>query len=166
MRRLTKVSLVVAAIALMSGLPGCTSAPSDWSKRGGPPRVVVTVPALYDFVRNVGGDHVGIICLCTTDGPHHYQYDAHDAIRLRQADLFFAIGLTLDDKFADPIQAESHNPHLQYVKLGDRLPKKLLCANEEQDHGDEEEEHGHDHGTANTIRTSGSASPRQSPWLK
>ncbi|MHB1424375.1 MAG: metal ABC transporter substrate-binding protein [Gemmataceae bacterium] len=149
-RRMAGACLVVAAVALASGLPSCTRSTPVWSTRGGPPRVVVTVPALYDFVRNVGGDRVGIICLCTAQGPHHYQYNAEDAILLRDADLFFAVGLTLDEKFADPIQAESHNPHLQYVKLGDRLSKKLLRANEEShDHGKEEEhehEHEHEHG--------------------
>ncbi|MGH7173935.1 MAG: metal ABC transporter substrate-binding protein [Gemmataceae bacterium] len=145
-RRMAGACLVVAAMALASALPGCARSTPVWNNRGGPPRVVVTIPALDNFVRNVGGDHVAVVCLCTTQGPHHYQYNAEDAMLLRQADLLFAIGLTLDDKFADPIQIESHNAHLQYVKLGERLPKKLLLANrEEHEHGKEEEEHEHEH---------------------
>jgi zinc transport system substrate-binding protein len=135
-------------MALVAGLWGCTRPTPVWDKRGGPPRVVVTIPPLDNFVRNVGGDHVGVVCLCTNQGPHHYQYSAEDAMALRQADLFFAIGMTLDDKFADPIQIESHNAHLQYVKLGERLPKKLLLPmREEHEHGkgEDEHEHGHDH---------------------
>ncbi len=118
-----------------------------WLGRGGPPHVVVTIPALDNFVRNVGGDHVGVVCLCTNKGPHHYEYNPQDAMVLRDADLFFAIGLTLDDKFADPMQVESHNARLRYVKLGERLPEKLLRKGEE--HEDKEEakhEHGHEHG--------------------
>jgi zinc transport system substrate-binding protein len=135
-----------AVVALMTLITGCSRSTPLWRNRGGPPRVVVTIPALDNFVRNVGGDHVGIVCLCTTQGPHHYQDNAQDAILLRQADLFFAIGLTLDDKFADPIQIQSHNPHLQYVKLGERLPKKLLRSNEAgHEHGKEEEDHDHEH---------------------
>lgn len=147
-RSRARVYLTVAAMAmvLIAGFLGCTRSTSVWNNRGGPPRVVVTIPALDNFVRNVGGDHVAIVCLCTNQGPHHYQYNAEDAMALREADLFFAIGLTLDDKFADPIQIESHNAHLQYVKLGERLPKKLLLATrEEHEHGKEEEEHGHEH---------------------
>ncbi|HTU18283.1 MAG TPA: metal ABC transporter substrate-binding protein [Gemmataceae bacterium] len=150
-RNIMGACLIVAALALASGLPGCARSTPVWNNHpGGPPRVVVTIPALDNFVRNVGGKHVAVVCLCTTQGPHHYQYDAEDAMLLRQADLFFAIGLTLDEKFADPIQIESHNAHLQYVKLGERLPKKLLLANREEhehEHGKEEEghEHGHDH---------------------
>lgn len=142
--------LVAAALALASGLAGCMRSTPAWRDRGGPPRVVVTIPPLGNFVRNIGGEHVGVVCLCTTEGPHHYQYDAQDAMLLREADLFFAVGLTLDDRFADPIQIESHNPHLQYVKLGEQLPKQLLLAfREEHEHGKEEEhehEHEHEHG--------------------
>lgn len=148
-RRMMGACLVVAAMALASALPGCARSTPVWNNRKGRPRVVVTVPALNDFVRNVGGDRVGIVCLCTTQGPHHYQYNAEDAMLLRQADLFFAIGLNLDEKFADPIQLESHNAQLQYVKLGERLPKKLLLANREEhehEHGKEEEGHEHEHG--------------------
>jgi zinc transport system substrate-binding protein len=143
-RRVAVWGFVVVAAALA----GCTHSTPLWSKRGGPPRVVVTIPALDNFVRNVGGEHVGIVCLCTTQGPHHYQHTPQDAILLREADLLFAIGLTLDNKFADPIQVQSHNPHLQYIKLGERLPKKLLRSNEgEHEHGKEEDhEHDHEHG--------------------
>jgi zinc transport system substrate-binding protein len=143
-RGIAGMGLVVAAMALASGLPGCTRSTPVWNNRGGPPRVVVTIPALNDFVRNVGGDHVAIVCLCTTQGPHHYQYNAQDAILLRDADLLFAVGLTLDDKFADPIQIESHNAHLRYVKLGERLPKKLLRSIEGE-HGKQEDAHEHEH---------------------
>ncbi len=140
--------VIGTALVLAVCFPGCTKSTPAWSNRGGPPRVVVTIPALDNFVRNVGGDHVGVVCLSTTEGPHHYQYNTQDAMLLREADLFFAIGLTLDDKFADPIQRESHNPRLQYVKLGEskRMEKLLLPLREEHEHGKEEEHaHGHDH---------------------
>ncbi len=156
-RGMTGGYLFVAAVALASGLPGCKRSTTAWQNRGGPPRVVVTIPALDNFVRNVGGDHVGVVCLCTTQGQHHYQYNAQDAILLREADLFFAVGLSLDDKFADPIHIESHNPNLQYVKLGEKLraddekrkEKLLLRLEEPHEHGKEEEhehEHEHQHG--------------------
>lgn len=153
----TGTFLIVVAMALASGFLGCSRTTPAWRDRGGPPRVVVTIPALDNFVRSVGGEHVGVVCLCTAQGPHHYQYDTQDAILLREADLFFAIGLSLDDKFADPIQVESHNPYLQYVKLGDRLradddkrkEKLLLRLAEHEEHGKEEKhehEHEHEHG--------------------
>jgi len=135
--------LVLVAIVL----PGCAKSTPAWQSHKGSPRVVVTIPALDNFVRNVGGDHVGVICLCTTKGPHHYEYTPEDAIMLRDADLFLAVGLTLDDKFADPMQIESHNARLHYVKLGERLPEKLLLEGEhEHEEGKGEAKHEHAHG--------------------
>src|SRR5579871_5904636 len=121
-RGMTGGYLFVAAVALASGLPGCKRSTTAWQNRGGPPRVVVTIPALDNFVRNVGGDHVGIYCLCTVEGPHQYQYKPSDAMILKDADLFLAVGLGLE-KFADDVQRASHNPHLRYVQLGERLPE-------------------------------------------
>jgi zinc transport system substrate-binding protein len=146
-RRMAAVVGILAAIVLGSGFSGCARSTPLWQKRGGPPRVVVTIPALDSFVRNVGGDHVALVCLCTTKGPHHYEYTPDDAILMRDADLFFAIGLTLDEKFADPIQRESHNARLRYVELGERLPKELLRKGEEHEHehGKEEAKHEHAH---------------------
>ena len=145
-RHMLGVFAVGAMVALASSFLGCQRSTPVWNGRGGPPRVVVTIPALDNFVRNVGGDHVGVVCLCTTQGPHHYQYSAQDAILLREADLFLALGLSLDEKFADQIQIESHNPRLQYVKLGERLPKKMLQPFEKEHDHAKEEEHGHEHG--------------------
>lgn len=158
-RRMARGAFSIAvAMALTAILPGCTRSTPVWRDRGGPPRVVVTIPPLDNFVRSVGGKHVGVVCLCTTQGPHHYQFNAEDAMLLREADLFFAIGLTLDDKFADPLQRGSHNPHLQYVNIGEVLhtrdegkpaKEKLLLANEAT-HDEHEDEpghaHPHDHG--------------------
>ncbi|HEY7423138.1 MAG TPA: metal ABC transporter substrate-binding protein, partial [Gemmataceae bacterium] len=144
-RRTMETVVVLAAVVLGSGWLGCARSTPLWQNRGGPPRVVVTIPALDSFVRNVGGDHIGLVCLCTTKGPHHYEYTPDDANLLRDADLFFAIGLTLDDKFANPIQRESHNARLRYVTLGERLPKELLRKGEEHEHGKEEAKHEHEH---------------------
>ncbi|HEY7315759.1 MAG TPA: metal ABC transporter substrate-binding protein [Gemmataceae bacterium] len=145
MRRRAAEAWMIAAALVVGSVAGCARSTPVWQGRGGPPRVVVTIPALDNFVRNVGGDHVGVVCLCTDKGPHHYEYTPEDALLLRDADLFFAIGLTLDDKFADPIQNESHNARLRYIKLGERLPKKLLKSSEEHEQGKEEAKHEHEH---------------------
>jgi zinc transport system substrate-binding protein len=136
---------LVAAMAL--SLAGCVKSEPAWKGRNGPPRVVVTIPALDNFVRNVAGKNAGVICLCTDKGPHHYEYNPVDAMVLREADLFFAVGMTLDDKFADPMRTESHNANLRYVKLGDRLPDKLKLKGEDEEHhkGEAGHEHGHAH---------------------
>jgi ABC-type Zn uptake system ZnuABC Zn-binding protein ZnuA len=107
---------------------------------------VVTIAPLDSFVRNVGGEHVSVMCLCTTRGPHHFEYDIQDSTRLRKADLFLAIGLELDEAFADKLQQHSQNTQLRYVKLGEELPPKLLHKGEhEHGHGHHDEDEGEGH---------------------
>jgi ABC-type Zn uptake system ZnuABC Zn-binding protein ZnuA len=139
---------LLAATALAGWTVGCAKSEPAWKDRAGPPRVVVTIPALDNFVRNVAGKNAGVICLCTDKGPHHYEYNPVDAMVLRDATHFFAVGLTLDDKFADPMRTDSHNAGLRFVKLGERLPEKLRLKGEAHEHGKGEaghEHHGHDH---------------------
>lgn len=138
-RRLAWFGLTLVA------LTGCGRPPSPW-KEGVPVRVVVTIPPLVSFVKNVAGDHADVRCLCAEKGPHSYQYDAQDAMQFRDADLFFAVGLGLDDKFADNLSSKSHNAKLRYVKLGDRLPDNLkLHADHDEHEGKDKEKAGHDH---------------------
>src|SRR5262249_49667357 len=127
-------------------------APDPW---GGapPPRVVVTFPPLYSFVKGVGGNHVTVRCMCTTTGPHHYEESALDHQLVRDADLLFALGLTLDEKFADTLAKDGRANRFHYVKLGESLPKALLLPMEHhEEHAkgkegkDEKEEHEHEHG--------------------
>jgi ABC-type Zn uptake system ZnuABC Zn-binding protein ZnuA len=117
-RTLMAFLLGTAAISL-TGLQGCSKAQNAWQGRGGPPRVVVSIPPLYSFVKKVGGDHVGVISLCTQTGPHHYDASPKDALALRDADLLIGIGLGLDEKFMDAARSSSGNPKLKYVKLTD-----------------------------------------------
>jgi ABC-type Zn uptake system ZnuABC Zn-binding protein ZnuA len=142
------VGLVGLAPFSLIGLGGCTRAPDLWEGVAGSPRVVVTIPPLYSFVKGVAPD-AAVKCLCETSGPHHYETTDQDIHLLRQADLFFAVGLKLDDKFADPLSRASGNPRLRFVELGERLPGRLLLKNQEHEHEEEKpghkEEPGHEH---------------------
>src|SRR5437764_2122832 len=147
MKRPRKAVVLLGLLAL-TGLAiwsGCGSLPDGWEDQPGPPRVLVSFPPLYSFVKNVGGDPVGVICLCTDTGPHEYQFNANDTTKLKRADLFFANGLTLDDSFTDKMAARNSNTKLRYRKLGDALPAELRKKQEEEahKHGQGEQEHQH-----------------------
>jgi zinc transport system substrate-binding protein len=139
-RRLPWVLLVFSGLAVVAvAFGGCLKSPDDWEGKGGPPRVLVSVPPLYSFVKSVGGDHVGVICLCTVTGPHHYEGDAKDHRLLAKTDLFFTNGLGLDDKFAKPLaEGKTKEPGF-LVPLGDRLPKEMV--KEDEDHKGEPDPH-------------------------
>lgn len=138
-RRCLVSALLLALIGVMGG---CAKFPDPWEGKGGPPRVLVSFPPLYCFVKNVAGDHAGIISLCTTTGPHHYQPNVQDNLFVKDADLFLGNGLTLDEHFTGFIKP---TPRLRCVNLGDVLPHKLLLHT-----GEEGREHVHADGTVCT----------------
>ena len=140
-RRVGMAALLTAGLTLS----GCSTVTDPWKDLGGPPRVVVTFPPLASFVKNVGGEHVGVICICTATGPHDYKDPtADDFIALREADLFLINGLALDDVLAKHLKASSGNAKLVFVELGEKLPRKLLLK-AEQEEGDKDKKHDHEH---------------------
>jgi ABC-type Zn uptake system ZnuABC Zn-binding protein ZnuA len=127
-------------------MPGCSSMEDPWKGVGGSPKVLVTFPPLYSMVKQVGGDGVAVLCLCTTTGPHHYTYNARDAILLRNADLFFSVGLGLDDHFVDKMLAADSGKTVRHAALGKLLvPHNLCLASPEEEHDHSGHDHDHHH---------------------
>jgi len=123
MRKLiVSLTVLIIPVLLLLSLQGCGAMTDPWDGYAGPPRVVASFPTLACFTQNVAGDRAGIICLCTTTGPHDYQFNSHDAALLQKANIFFANGLTLDEHFTDRLQANSSNARLIYRKLADEIP--------------------------------------------
>lgn len=147
-RRRTFLSCLLAAVAAVSG-SGCGAVDPGWNGLAGPPRVLTSFPPVACFARNVGEPQAGVLCLCTTIGPHSYQFNVGDCAKLREANLFLANGLSLDDHFTDRMNANSGNATLHYVKLADALPpalrKKEDSAEHGHDHDADDHDHGHDH---------------------
>lgn len=132
-------ALLTAVVAAVAGLPGC-SPDEPWKGQGGPPRVVVSFPPLYCFVKNVAGDDAGVLTLCSTQGPHDYHYNAYDTAKVRRADLFLINGLNLDEHFTTKIKNNCGNPNLKLVEVAEAIPldklRKYTAA----------EQSGHVHG--------------------
>ncbi len=140
--RFAAVALVAAGVALWSG---CSSATDPWAGVAGPPRVLVSFPPLDSFVKNVAGDRAGVLCLCTNVGPHDYQYNVHDTLLLKGADLFVANGLGLDDGFTDKMHESCGNPRLKYLKLGKNFKAEELLAGGEHVCANPNHKHDGDH---------------------
>jgi len=143
-RRKGAVLICLLAMTMLVAWVGCGSLPDGWEGLPGPPRVLVSFPPIYSFAKNVAGDQAGIICLCAETGPHEYQFNINDSIKLKRADLFFANGLTLDNSFTDKMNANSGNTKLRYRKLADDLPEDLLREGKPHAH-DPGHDHDHDH---------------------
>ncbi len=133
--------LVLATLSAV----GCGSITDPWADKGGPPRVLVTFPPLTSWVNAVGGDRVGVLTLCDTTGPHEYQFNVQDALKLKKANLFVANGLGLDDHFVDRLRANSNNRDVRVRKLAetlaedDRLKTRNYDPNKPHEHKEGEE---------------------------
>src|ERR1700749_2134459 len=118
MAPMTRWTCALILGAALIPLPGCGVAVDPWQDVEGKLRIVTTIAPLESFARAVGGDRVAIRCLCTSTGPHHYEPDTGAARLLGKADLFLAVGLTLDDTFAEAMAHMARRPELIYVKVG------------------------------------------------
>lgn len=143
MTRRGAMALLAALPAALLFSPGCSRVPDPW-----PPaqvRAIVTIAPLYSLVKAVGGDRVAVRSLCTTTGPHHFQADAKDVILFKKADVFFAIGLGLDENFADQLHAMSRRSDLPYIKLGTALPRERLLESKHEHVMPDGSKHSHGH---------------------
>lgn len=77
--------------------------------------MVVTIPVLADFVRNIGGDFVSVRSVITgMENPHTYGPRASDIKSLAQADVFIRVGSGLET-WAERLVENAGNPHLLQV---------------------------------------------------
>jgi len=137
------LTLITAVIALR----GCTKAPAVWENvPGGPTKVLVTIPPLYCFAKNVAGDDAAVLSLLTTQGPHDFEPNRMDTLKAAKADLFISVGLGLDEFVAD-IAKKSGNKKIEVMELGETAlePKKMLLASDEHDEHEAKERDGHHH---------------------
>jgi ABC-type Zn uptake system ZnuABC Zn-binding protein ZnuA len=138
-----RIAVLLAAALTLSG---CSSAEDPWKNKPGPPRVVVSFPPLVSFVKNVGGEQVGVYCICTTTGPHEYKEPkTADFLALRGADVFVINGLGLDEVLAERMKSNVGTNKFLFAELGEKLPKKLLIPMEHEE-GEAKEKHEHEHG--------------------
>jgi len=78
-------------------------------------QVVVTIPVLADFVRNIGGDLVSVRSVITgMENPHTYGPRASDIKALAEADMFVRVGLGLET-WAERLAENAGNRHLLQV---------------------------------------------------
>lgn len=151
-RRNVLIGLLFAGMGSAVWFVGCSRAPDPWE--GKPtPHVLVSVPPLYSFAKSVVGNHGDVKCLCTVDGPHHFEYSQTDLFVLRGATCYFTIGLGLDDKFSDKMMKATESKPDKMIELGEQLPKDLKLAarhDDDEKEGKKDEKEGkkdeHEHG--------------------
>ena len=113
-----------------------------WPDKPGP-KVLVSFAPLYCFAANVAGDDATVKNVMTSQGPHDFNPTEDDVKLVTGADLFFVVGLKLDEKKAETMKKGSGNDKLKVIELGAKIDKKYLCEGK-CDHADHDEpDHKH-----------------------
>jgi zinc transport system substrate-binding protein len=144
-RRLAALLSLVAGIAVIPF--GCSGPKDPWPEKP-VPRVLASFAPLYCFALNVAGDDAAVRCVMTDTGPHHFDPSPEQAVAVRRADLFFIIGLELDDRIAAKMVKGSRNKSLRIVETADAIPKDMLREGEctcGHEHGDKEKDDPNHH---------------------
>ena len=126
--KLAGVCALVAALPLvfLGCKPGGSSAESQWPDDARP-KVAVSFAPLYCFAASVAGEDAVVRNVMTSKGPHDFDPTADDVRLVSKADVFFVIGLGLDEKKAETMRDGSGNKNLKIVELGEKIDKKHLC---------------------------------------
>jgi len=127
------VLLAGASVAAALGLSGCSHETDPWPP--GKPRVLATFPPLYCFTRNIAPD-AAVLCMIEQEGPHGREFKSRDVLLLREADLFVANGLGLDEHFTRRMRNSSGNHKLVFIEAGEGVPENQLREVKEIVHGD------------------------------
>jgi ABC-type Zn uptake system ZnuABC Zn-binding protein ZnuA len=116
-------------------------------------QVLTSFPFLYCFAQNIAGDDANVVCLLPSQGPHGYQAENRDIVAARDADVFFANGLQLNDSVTNLVKS-SGNPKVLF-KVAEKIPtEKLRRMRKERTSMAREKRTT---STASTTHTSGSA---------
>lgn len=140
---------MISALAVMLSFWGCGS-PRNL-KKDDRLKVVATVFAEYDFLRQIGGDAINLSMLMLPGADiHTFDPTPKDMKTVQDADMFVTVGGE-SDAWADTIIESVDNEGLECVRLMDLVDQvveeEIVEGMEVQDHDDEEhQEDADDHG--------------------
>jgi ABC-type metal ion transport system, periplasmic component/surface adhesin len=140
-----KKSIVLGA-GLSLILSGCGNQTKDSANTDdGKLKVVTTFYPMYEFSKQVAGDHAEVIALIPSGAePHDWEPSAKDMATIKDADVFVYNGIV--EGWVDSALSSAANEQRVVVEASKDIS---LMEGEEHEHGEEEHEHSeeeeHDH---------------------
>lgn len=113
-----KILCIICSVLVLLDLQGCSSIDRG-SEDDGRLKVVATVFAEYDFLRQIGGDAINLSMLMLPGADiHTFDPTPRDMKKVQDADLFVTVGGE-SDAWADTVIASVDNKNLECVRLMD-----------------------------------------------
>jgi zinc transport system substrate-binding protein len=121
--------LLLALLCLSLGCSGGTATKSPWAGTG-KLKVLTSVVPVYCLTAQVAGTDAEVLCLMTGHGPHDFQPTSEDTKLVSGADLFFIIGLNLEEAQTKAMVDNAGNRKIRQVYLGNSLPHDRILEAE------------------------------------
>lgn len=146
-----KLVILVAAIAILVLMTAGCGSKQDSTLVEGKVNVVTSFYPLYDFAKNIGGEHVNVVNMIPAGiEPHDWSPKSRDIDNASKAQLFLYNGAGLEgwvDDFLDGLSAGSKPVTVEVSKGIELIHGNPEEAEEHHEEGhDEAEGEHHDHG--------------------
>ena len=142
--KIKRVTALLMIFVLTAFLTGCAGIRSNNDADNGKLKVITTIFAGYDFVRQIAGDNVDLSMLLKPGAEaHSYEPTPRDIIEIQNCDIFIYVGGE-NDAWIDNILDSIDSGKMRTIKLLDCVDDRY---EEETVEGmDAHEEHEHEHG--------------------
>ena len=142
--KIKRVTALMMIFVLTAFLTGCAGIRSNNDADNGKLKVITTIFAGYDFVRQIAGDNVDLSMLLKPGAEaHSYEPTPRDIIEIQNCDIFIYVGGE-NDAWIDNILDSIDSGKMRTIKLLDCVDDRY---EEETVEGmDAHEEHEHEHG--------------------
>ena len=142
--KIKRVTALMMIFVLTAFLTGCAGIRSNNDVDNGKLKVITTIFAGYDFVRQIAGDNVDLSMLLKPGAEaHSYEPTPRDIIEIQNCDIFIYVGGE-NDAWIDNILDSIDSGKMRTVNLLDCVDDRY---EEETVEGmDAHEEHEHEHG--------------------
>lgn len=135
-----------------------------------PLHVFVSIPPQKFFVERIGGDHVRVSVLLPPGQSHHtYEPTPKLIAKLGEAEVYFRIGLSFEDRVLEKVAASFPNLTIVDTRPGVEFIEQVAgCTHEhdESEAADDDHEHAHhDHDHASSGHEHAAGELDQHIWL-
>jgi len=136
-KKVFAMSFLLIVFCSILCLAGCEK--KNTEKDDGKLKVIATIFSYYDFVREVGGEHVNVSMLVPAGKEaHSFEPTAADLIKIEEADVFLYNGGALESWVPQMLKSLDD---VNAVSMMDTVDMELLIAG----HSHEEHDHEHEH---------------------
>jgi zinc transport system substrate-binding protein len=140
------ILMVILLIALSLNTAACSTTKVDEGEKD---EIIAytSVYPIYDFTKKIAGDRIKVELLVPPGAePHGWEPSAKVIAKLEQSQVFLYNGLELDP-WAERIAASLSKENLISIAVAEIDTIQPMTFNEEEQHGEEEYEKEHNHGS-------------------